>query len=83
MIEVKAHLYTFLTTDPTLVGFVSTRVYPSLAPATALLPYITYARIGYLEEKHLTGSSPQAREAYQFDAWGSSVQSQEDVTQAG
>lgn len=43
---------------------------------------MTYQRIGYLREKHLTGQSPLTQENFQFDIWGGAVKEAEDTVLA-
>lgn len=73
--DYQAALYTWLTAQSTITALVGTRIYPLLAPATAVLPYVTYQRIAEQEEAHLGGLSGLSQAVYQFDVWGATAAS--------
>ena len=43
---IEEDLYTYLTSDPTVSGYVSTRIYPVKMPQNVTYPAITYQLIG-------------------------------------
>ena len=79
MVDFKAALWTYLTAQSTITDKVGMRIYPQLAPATAAMPYVTYQRIGYQGEKHLTANSALARAPYQLSIWGGNDAEAEDA----
>lgn len=54
---IEASLYSELTSDGTISGLVSTRVYPLYAPQDAALPYIVYQFISRVTHYSQSGST--------------------------
>src|SRR5262245_16715145 len=62
-------LYAFLSTYPPLVAQVGTRVYPSVAPSSAVFPYVTVHDLHVGSHYHLQGPSATHDTLVQVDCW--------------
>lgn len=82
MANFRAGMYSYLSADAGLTAAVGGRIYPTLAPSTAPLPYVVYQRIDEEESGHLGGLSGLSRATYQFNIWGRTEQHVETVLQA-
>jgi hypothetical protein len=67
--SLNSALVGYLSTHPLLQPIVETRIYPSMAPQRAPLPYIVYHRIWYRGVRHLRGASRLASAGYQWDLY--------------
>lgn len=72
MPDLKAGLYSFLTGNSTITDQVGTRIYPTIAPASAIYPYAVYTRIGFQEHAGVNQQTGLYEEPLQIDIWGSS-----------
>lgn len=59
----------YLAAIPAL-GPLGTRIYPSLAPNGAAMPYLIYTEIAYMEVAYLRGVENVFRATYQLDMYG-------------
>lgn len=77
----KAGIYSWLSNVSGITDLVGSRIYPSVAPASAALPFITFQRIGFNEDVQLRDAgflySP-----IQVDIWGASSLETENVFEA-
>jgi len=62
-------VYSHLAADAGVIAITSTRIYPSTAPTSASLPYITYHQIRCDHPHHLTSAAGLADEGIQIDCW--------------
>lgn len=63
---VEASLYSELTSDGTVAGLVSTRVYPLFAPQGVALPYVVYQFISRITEYSQSGPTGMKRPRVQI-----------------
>ena len=66
--SIETDLYAALAADPTVAGLVSTRIYPSLAPENAALPFITYALVSGVRSRTIAGVGDGVSKRIQIDA---------------
>ena len=69
MANIKTALYTRMTTEATLSGLVSTRVYPTLAPGTALLSHVVFTRIAPGNDPLMGADSSLERPWFRIDTY--------------
>lgn len=79
MPDLKTALYAYLFSNGAIVGQVGQRIYPTIAPSSAQLPYIVFNRFGFLQHGHLSGQANLYESPLQFDIWGSSSLQAENV----
>ncbi len=76
-------LFYQLSHDGTIIGLVSTRIYPAGdVPTGAKLPYITYQRIDAIHERHMTGGCNWVHARYQLDCWAMKPRDADEVFEA-
>ena len=66
---IEETIYTTLTTDATVAGLVSTRVYPEPLPQAATFPAVTYQFLGGPRDASLAGASGTSRARFRFQCW--------------
>lgn len=54
---IESDLYSALSNDATVSGYVGTKIYPSVAPKGTAAPYIVYKVVSIIPQNHLTGES--------------------------
>lgn len=62
-------LYAFLSTYALLTAVVGTRIYPGLAPTSAVFPYITIQELMVASHYHLDGATATFDTMAQIDVW--------------
>ena len=62
-------LYAYLSLHAPLQALVATRVYPSIAPSGAALPYVTVQRLAVGSIYHMGGASATHDTLVQVDCW--------------
>lgn len=62
-------LYAYLSLYAPLQALIHTRLYPSVAPSSAVLPYVTVQRLGVGSHYHMQGVSATFDTAVQVDCW--------------
>lgn len=67
--NIFAGLYSHLTGDATLAALVSTRVYPGIAPDSAVFPYVVMTQAGYSGNHHLRGATTLISNLVQIDTY--------------
>ena len=80
--SLKTALYSYLTGISAITTLVSTRIYPDVAPETATRPYIIYQYVSSEHVRHMTAASDFASRRVQFDVYGDSALSVENVFDA-
>lgn len=78
----ETELYKHLRDNPGVSAVVSNRIYPSQAPTSAVLPYVTYTRIADVPDRHLLGPSGLSRATIQIDCWGATNSQNAAVSEA-
>ena len=73
----SANIYTTLTNDVGVSGFVGARVYPMDLPQNATLPAITYTEVSNVPLNNLSGENVTQNSRYQFDCFASTFDSAE------
>lgn len=77
--SLKSGLYNYLSGLSGLSALVATRIYPDMAPAQADLPYIVYSIVSSEHVRHTDGASNFASRRVQFDVYGASALSVDNV----
>lgn len=62
-------LYAFLSTYPPLTAVIGTRLYPGIAPTSAVFPYVTIQELMVASHYHLDGASATFDSMAQIDCW--------------
>lgn len=62
-------LYAYLSTYAPLTALVGTRLYPGLAPTSAVFPYVTIQDLMVASHYHLDGASATHDSMVQIDVW--------------
>jgi uncharacterized protein DUF3168 len=62
-------LYAFLSTYAPLTAIVGTRIYPGLAPTSAVFPYVTIQELMVASHYHLDGATATFDTMAQIDVW--------------
>lgn len=73
MILLGQALYTFLSTYAPLTALVGTRIYPGMAPSSAIFPYVTLQDLSVESHYHLEGASGTHDTLVQVDCWALSA----------
>ena len=76
---IEEDLYTYLTSDPTISGYVSTRIYPVKMPQNVTYPAITYQLIGSTRTLTQDGAVSLVEGRYQIDSWGTSYSTVKNI----
>ena len=79
---IESALITLLASDDTVVGLVSTRMYPNIVPQKASMPAISYQNISGFRGHVIAGPDSTVNSRYQINCWGSSYLSAKDVSDA-
>lgn len=79
--SLKTALFSYLGGITAVTDLVGTRVYPSVAPADAALPFIVYSIISSEHARHLGGASGFVRRRVQFDCYDATPDGVETVFQ--
>ena len=66
---IEQALYTLMSNDSTLGGYVSTRIYPSIVPQGAAMPAITYQQISGMRDDVMTGPTGLVESRFQINCW--------------
>lgn len=69
MKDIRPALREFLLGDPTIAGFVATRVFPVVLPQGTKLASVVYTRISGYGDYHMQGRSGYVRPRVQIAAW--------------
>lgn len=75
-------IYDKLTNTAAVTALVSTRIFPNAAPASAVLPFVTYQRITTDHIEDLGGGHQLARALIQFSAWATGYRAARAITEA-
>lgn len=62
-------LYAFLSTYPPLTAIIGTRLYPGIAPTSAVFPYVTMQDLMVASHYHLDGATATLDSMVQIDCW--------------
>lgn len=79
--SVQSAIYTRLSGEVRITNLVGTRIYPNVAPLSAVKPYITFFIISEEHEHHMGGASGLAHPTVQFDIWADSNQDAEAIAE--
>lgn len=77
-----AAIYGILRTTNAITDLVSNRIYPSVAPQSSTLPFITYSTVTNTPNETKSGASKVDYILIQFDVYGDTVLAVEGVTEA-
>lgn len=75
-------VYDYLSSHASIVALVGIRIYPGIAPKSAIRPYITFNLLSARPTHHAGGSSGFVNEDIQIDAWGDNTVDVENVAEA-
>lgn len=78
----KADLFAYLSTEPTLVALVNTRLYPERLPQEPTLPAATYLQVSGLPTYAHDGLTGFERARIQFDSYGTTPLAAEAIADA-
>ena len=67
--NIEQALYTLMSNDSTLGGYVGTRIYPSIVPQGAAIPAITYQQISGFRDNVMTGPTGLVESRFQINCW--------------
>jgi hypothetical protein len=62
-------IYSRLSQDATLIGLISGRVYPVIAPQGVASPYLVYLKVVEIATGTLCAQDPMVRDLFQFDSY--------------
>lgn len=79
--SLKSALYSYLSGISGLTSLVSTRIYPDIAPPDASMPYVVYQYVSADHVRNMTSASDFASRRVQFDVYGASALSVDNVFQ--
>lgn len=71
-----------LVESPAVALLLGTRIYPVLAPATAVLPFVTWRRAGIQREQALTAPVGVPRVTIEYSIYGTTYHEARDVADA-
>ena len=71
--SIEKALYDYLSTKAGVVAQVSTRVYPDIAPESAVYPFITVTITNETHDHHMQGGSGLANPTIQLDVWAETL----------
>lgn len=77
--SLKTALYSYLSGQSGLTNLVGTRIYPDIAPANASLPYVIHQYVSADHVRHMGGTSDFASRRVQFDVYGATAVSVDNV----
>jgi hypothetical protein len=80
--SIEQTLYDTLRNDGTVAGLVSTRIYPSVAPDNAAVPYLTYQVISTEAHNKLVGSPDTERKSIQVNCISNSYTESKSISAA-
>lgn len=72
-------LYEYVRTYAALLDTVNGRVFPSLAPQQAIMPFLVYTEIGYYSERQMLGASALKWATYQWDVYATRHQQAREI----
>ena len=78
----EAVLRTALVNSTAVTTFVSTRIYPVLAPSSATLPFVTWRRTGIQREQTLGNPMGMPRVTLEYQIYGVTYDQTRDVADA-
>lgn len=78
----EAVLRTALVGDAAVNALVGTRIYPVLAPASALLPYVTWRRSGIQREQTLGSPMGMPRVSVEYSIYGTTYEEARQLADA-
>lgn len=78
----EAVLRTALVGDAAVNALVGTRIYPVLAPASALLPYVTWRRSGIEREQTLGSPMGMPRVSVEYSIYGTTYEEARQLADA-
>ena len=80
--SIEQTLYDTLRNDSTVAGLVSTRIYPSVAPDNAAVPYITYQVISSEQHNRMSEALDTQRKGIQVNCISNSYTEAKSVSAA-
>ena len=84
--SLKSGLYAYLSTDSGVAALLgsgtASRIYPDIVPGNAALPYMRFRIVSSEHVRHMTAPSDMAMRRVQFDIYGATSLSVEDVFSA-
>ena len=80
--SIETDLYTTLSTTAGVTAICSTRIYPSLAPESATLPYLTYQLITGGRISTITGVNDMTRKRIQLSCHASTYAESKSLADA-
>lgn len=72
-------LRTQLVADPTLAGHIGTRVYPMIAPSSAVLPWICFRRTGISRERTMAGPAGTPTVSVEYQTFAETYEEARDI----
>lgn len=82
ILTIMAAIVTILLGDATVTGLVGDRIYPVYVPQNTPMPAITIQRISAPRVHTFDGPSGMVKSRYQFNSWGTTYGSVEQVVEA-
>ncbi len=80
--DIKAGLYSYLTSKALLTALVGSRIYPDVAPQGATIPYLTFIVADSIPTKHLQGASALADDMVTIKIHASTSEERDSVKEA-
>jgi len=78
----REDLVTYMDTDATLTGLISTRRFPQFAPQDTIFPYITFLKLTSESILHTSAVTSIVPETWQFNIWGEKMAQIDPVEEA-
>ena len=78
---IESALFSYLSTKASVIAVVGTKIFPEVAPESALYPFITYQVLGDTPEHHMTSAAGLTNVSMQIDVWADTFASSVTISE--